>query len=131
MCSAACGADLLALEVARKLNIRREIFLPCDVNRFKQLSVLDRGGVWGALYDAIIQAAIQDNSLTLLDSDSGPPDYIQANLSILNRTMNSLGSKCALIVWDGRSRGHDDVTANFGAAAQSLGLDLQEIRTDT
>ncbi len=40
VCSAACGADLLALEVAGDLGLRRRIVLPFERDRFREISVI-------------------------------------------------------------------------------------------
>src|SRR5215475_9263435 len=42
VCSAACGADLVALQVAGELKIRRSIVLPFAQAAFKSSSVVDR-----------------------------------------------------------------------------------------
>ena len=47
VCSAACGADLLALAAARDLGIRRRVILPFTRERFRVTSVVDRPGDWG------------------------------------------------------------------------------------
>src|SRR5947209_15289312 len=44
VCSAACGASLLALEEAGRLGIRRRIVLPFSPDRFRETSVVDRPG---------------------------------------------------------------------------------------
>jgi hypothetical protein len=49
--SAACGSDLLALDEAGALGLRRRIVLPFDRARFRMTSVVDRPGDWGALFD--------------------------------------------------------------------------------
>jgi hypothetical protein len=40
VCSAACGADLIALSEARQLAVRRRVVLPFGRNRFRQTSVV-------------------------------------------------------------------------------------------
>src|SRR5438552_4042532 len=52
VCSAACGADLLALEAAAALNIPARIVLPFEPGRFRTSSVVDRPGDWGPRFDA-------------------------------------------------------------------------------
>ena len=47
VCSAACGADLVALEQAKQLGLRRRIVLPFAPERFRETSVVDRPGDWG------------------------------------------------------------------------------------
>jgi hypothetical protein len=54
VCAAACGADILALEAAGELGLRRRVVLPFDKATFRNTSVVDRGGDWGARYDRII-----------------------------------------------------------------------------
>jgi hypothetical protein len=44
VCSAACGADLVALEEAERLGLRRRIVLPFPPERFRKTSVTDRPG---------------------------------------------------------------------------------------
>jgi len=51
VCSAACGADLVALEQAKHLGLRRRVVLPFAPERFRETSVVDRPGNWGSLYD--------------------------------------------------------------------------------
>ena len=53
VCSAACGADLLALAAARDLGIRRRVILPFTRERFRVTSVVDRPGDWGPLFNAV------------------------------------------------------------------------------
>src|SRR3977135_3523481 len=55
VCSAACGADLLALSVAGDLGIRRRVVLPFTREHFRETSVVDRPGDWGSLFDAICE----------------------------------------------------------------------------
>src|SRR4051794_28518277 len=59
VCSAANGADLTALRVARQLGMQRRIVLPFGVSRFRSVSVIDRPGgeLWGWLYDDLVAEA--------------------------------------------------------------------------
>lgn len=54
ICAAACGADLLALEVAGELGISTHIILPFAPELFRLTSVVDRPGDWGPRYDQLI-----------------------------------------------------------------------------
>src|SRR5436190_1721100 len=56
VCAAACGADILALEAAGELGLRRRVVLPFDRATFRASSVIDRGGDWSERYDRIIAA---------------------------------------------------------------------------
>src|SRR5262249_59646571 len=42
VCSAACGADLIALETAQKMGLPTRIILPFSAARFRETSVVDR-----------------------------------------------------------------------------------------
>jgi hypothetical protein len=46
VCAAACGADLIALDEAGKLGVRRRVVLPNPKARFRANSVVDRPGAW-------------------------------------------------------------------------------------
>src|SRR5437879_1306075 len=57
VCSAACGADLIALEEAERLGLHRRIVLPFQPKRFRETSVTDRPGDWGSVFDRLVAAA--------------------------------------------------------------------------
>ena len=57
VCSAACGADLIALDLAQKTGLGYLIILPFSVKRFRKSSVVDRPGDWGFLFDQIMREA--------------------------------------------------------------------------
>src|SRR5438067_9574049 len=54
--SGACGGDLLALDQAGALGIRRRLVLPFSAARFRATSVVDRPGDWGPVYDEVVRA---------------------------------------------------------------------------
>src|SRR6266545_4181994 len=64
VCSAACGADLLALEAAGTAKIPRHIILPFPPEVFRPISVVDRPGPWGPLFDQIVEEVRSDDNLT-------------------------------------------------------------------
>src|SRR5688500_16210252 len=68
VCSAANGADLVALYVARERGIRVRIVLPFAVARFRALSVVDRPGgeLWGWLFDDLVREARAAGDLVVL-----------------------------------------------------------------
>jgi hypothetical protein len=57
VCSAACGTDLIALEEAERLGLRRRIVLPFSPERFRATSVVDRPGNWGPVFDRLVAGA--------------------------------------------------------------------------
>jgi hypothetical protein len=141
VCSAACGADLTALEAAEMLGLRRRIVLPFSVERFRETSVTDRPGDWGALYDRTVEAVRQTGDLIVLENVPGEDRvYEIANRRILDEAVALSGSDLssnpqrsdwptAVIVWEGRTRGSGDVTQQFADGAKQGRLRVQEVLT--
>ena len=71
ICSAACGADLLGLEEAERLGLRRRVVLPFSPERFRKTSVVDRPGNWGPAFDRLVAAAQTAGDLVVLADDAG------------------------------------------------------------
>jgi hypothetical protein len=132
--SAACGSDLLALEEAGRLGIRRRVILPFDPEQFLRTSVEDRPGDWGSLYKRIIEEVRSTDDLVNLeftvDQDN---DYRLTNLAILDEALEvaraSAGKVIAVLVWDGQSRGTGDMTENFRVEAQKRGFPIVDVPT--
>lgn len=127
--SAACGADLLALDVAGDMQVPRYVLLPSPPEEFRKSSVTDRPGNWGELYDNVLKTA-KVEILKLPDGDEG---YLQTNLKLLDRA-EALArehdtSTAALVIWNKQSRGPDDVTAHFLAEAELRKIPVIEIFT--
>src|SRR5215831_1302669 len=133
VCSAACGADLLALDEAMQLGIRCRVVLPFDRQRFRETSVFDRPGDW-RFYDSLIdKIASQNDLVTLTGGLDGQSAYEAANSAILDE-VQKMGSTAgeevrALLVWEGRSRGKGDLTEAFGISARNRGLTALEVLT--
>lgn len=130
VCSAACGADLVALDAAGGLGIRRRVVLPFSVEEFRERSVTDRPGDWGPTYDRIVASVSRAGDLVVLGlspEDNGA--YEEANRVILRETLALPEPHSAVIVWEGSSRGASDATAHFQAEAGRLGFQLHEILT--
>ena len=133
VCSAACGTDLLGLEAAGELGIHRRIVLPFDRDLFRTTSVVDRPGRWGDLYDRILNEVQATEDVVVLGCDPADVNaYLTTNKSILMEA-NSMAQNRnellrALVVWDGNSRGPDDVTARFLQSAMEAGIPTTEIR---
>jgi hypothetical protein len=128
--SAACGSDLLAIEVAATLGMQRRIVLPFAPARFRDTSVTDRPGDWGSRFDTALDAARGSADLVILD---GAPDatnvYQHANEAILDEatTLAHGGPVIAVFVWDGRPREGGDVTAAFADSARRRRIAVEEI----
>lgn len=138
VCSAACGADLLALAVAGDLGIRRRVVLPFTREHFRETSVVDRPGDWGTLFDAICDEVSDKGELVILGcSEDDKAAYSATSRAILDEAMRLQTSDksrdelaiLAVIVWEGASRGDDDETAAFARQAGSRGFTVEEILT--
>ena len=131
--SGACGADLLALDAAREAGIRRRVILPFAVDRFRETSVVDRPGDWGALFDGLVADAAAHDDLVILEAGDGDQAFAATNLAILDdgeRVATTTGARRrALIVWDGSARGGDDLTDQFRVEAIARGWRVEEVRT--
>lgn len=134
VCSAACGADLLALEAAGQLGIRRCVILPFQPDLFRATSVVDRPGGWGAKYDGVLHEVQPQGDLIVLGYGQDAPEaYPATNQAMLEQAI-ALGHEkhqavIAVVVWNGESRGKDDVTEAFRQEARAHGLPIMEIKT--
>lgn len=129
--SAACGADLLALDEARALSIPCRIVLPFHSQDFRRTSVADRPGDWGALYDRIL--AERREVLVLPSAERGDEAYAAVNHAILDEATKLAGARHenvqAVLVWNGVSNGETDLTQAFGDEARRLGFPVAEVST--
>jgi hypothetical protein len=127
--SAACGADLLLLDVAREMHVPRHILLPSSPEEFRASSVTDRPGNWGELYSEALRTA----SVEVLKLPEGQEGYLETNLKLLDRAqalaVQGHTTVEALVVWNQRSRGPDDVTAHFLEQAKLRKMPILQIST--
>ncbi len=125
--SAACGADLLVLEEAGALGLRRRVILPSPPERFRQTSVVDRPGDWGAIYDRVLEEVQSRGDLIVLNGS-----YAAVNSAILDEAVAMAHEQntesIALILWDARPRGKQDLTKAFLEEAKDRGLRVLEIQ---
>jgi hypothetical protein len=130
VCSAACGADLIALDLARHMGIRSHIILPYDAQSFYSTSVSDRPGHWAGMYWQAIDAAGSLGRLTIL---SGTPNQQQSfsavTAAVLDKALALSKVSLAISVWDGKSRGPDDASEEFEQWAMKRKLKI--VRVDT
>ena len=134
VCSAACGADLIALAEARPLLIRRRVILPFPRERFRLTSVTDRPGGWGILYDRTIDEVSAGKDLVVLAVPSEEAAaYRAAGHAILDESealaRAAAGQAFAVLVWEGKRRGAEDFTADFADDAARRGLPLLTVNT--
>jgi hypothetical protein len=95
--------------------------------------VVDRPGDWGPLFDGLVADAAAHDDLVILDAGDGDQAFAATNLAILDegeRLATTTGARrSALIVWEGASRGGDDLTDQFRVEAVARGWSVEEIRT--
>jgi hypothetical protein len=134
--SAACGADLLALEVAKELRICPiYIVLPFERTRFLRTSVADKPGLWDRRYNNAVDDAESLGNLILLegieDDDSA---YKRVNHLILAEANRLAAAKqpplrrIAIAVWE-KPREGLDLTRDFLERAKKLDFLIREIST--
>jgi hypothetical protein len=133
VCSAACGADLVALEEAGKLGVRRRVVLPFAKERFRETSVVDRPGGWGEAYDRVIADVEARGDLIELAPSAGDENdaYRAANEAIITEaeTIAGPGERIAAIVWEGSSRPKSDATNDFRVLAEDAGFSQRIVLT--
>ncbi len=147
ICSAACGADLLALDAAGELGLQRRIIIPFERDRFREISVTDRPGNWGGMFDRISKEVEAAGDLVILNkNDQDEAAFMAANKAIINEALSFACSSAkeekatenisedkllAMIVWDGipRDEGATDMTEAFMHEARKHGFAIAEIRT--
>lgn len=134
--SAACGSDLLGLEEAERLGLRRLVILPYASAKFRKTSVVDRPGEWGASFDRLIGTAEREGGLLTLGKEGGDPAYQATNQSILNhatqmgRTLPGGPHRLlAAVVWEGASRGENDLTDAFRREAIKARFEIHVVLT--
>lgn len=133
VCAAACGSDLIALQVAGELEIRRRVVLPFEPERFRTLSVTDRPGEWGPIFDRVIQEVQARGDLVALNStEDEEVAFFTTNIAILEEALalvNHPDKVIAIIVWEGKARGKDDMTAAFAREARKRKIMITEVLT--
>ena len=134
VCSAACGADLLALEAAERQQMRKRVVLPFSREVFRRTSVVDRPGDWGTRFDRELDQAEEKNDLVVLDRREDDSEaYVATNYIILDEATSlarNLGlGILAVVVWDQRSRGPEDITEQFLNEATRRDIDVAPVST--
>ena len=129
--AAACGADLIAIDVAQQRGMPASIVLPYAADEFRRTSVVDRGNDWGGPYDAAIREAENHGRLHILGLPEGDAAYLATNEAILDEALKNSGGETrgvlAVIVWDGPLHGRTDYTAAFADEARRRGMRVSSI----
>jgi hypothetical protein len=137
VCAAACGADLIALQVAGAMGLRRIIVLALPAREFRDASVADRPGDWGPIFDRIMADMAAKETIIALPSAAldRAAAYRAANEAILGeavrqgRLHNPARPVISLVVWDGVPHGDSDLSAHFLTVAQRLGIPVRTLST--
>ena len=134
VCSAASGADLIALDVAGQLGIERHIIIPFAAEIFRQTSVADSGAEWGERFDGILEQLAKNEEIVSANyAKRGNEAYQATNVEILRRAQQLASAHDttaeAVIVWNGVARQAEDNTNEFANAARRAGLAVREILT--
>ena len=134
--SAACGSDLIALEVAGRKGLRRRIVLPSTPKEFLGSSVIDRPGGRGSAFERIIDEVRGNGDLVIVipPPDRSDPYHFASEAIIAEacRIATEHGPrarKVAVVVWEGQPRAGSDVTEYFRRTALARGFELREILT--
>ena len=134
VCSAACGADLTALDVACAAGIRCKVVLPFEAKRFRATSVVDRPGDWGELFDRLM-ARIESAGDLLAIGDEADLEraYLRANAVIVEQACVGARDRrrLAVVVWEGQAREGADATEHFRRLASQAGMEERPIFTFT
>lgn len=133
--SAACGADLLAQDVARELKIHQQIILPFNRDKFRRTSVTDRPGNWGRLFDEICDEVEASGNLIVLrneEDESKAYSRVTDKLIKQNKIVKKSRmpeSNAIVAVWDGKPKDKNDETTAFINKAKIQDIEVKEILT--
>jgi hypothetical protein len=130
VCAAACGADLVALGVAEKMDIPALIVLPFSRATFRRVSVVDRPGNWGGIYDRLVDAAVRRDDFVTLDlAEDDETAFTVGNARIVSEARRAANRRLAIAVWEGSSRGDGDATAELLTASRRQGFQTASVST--
>jgi len=134
VCSASCGADILALEVAGRLTIRRSVVLPFDRDTFRDVAIKGCPGNWGERYEVVMDEVKSGGDVVILGFDVTDTNAYTAtsNRILAEARTTALGladTAAAVLVWDGQARGSDDLSAHFLQEAERASLPITQIMT--
>jgi hypothetical protein len=124
--SAACGADLIALETAQRMGLRTRIILPFSAARFRETSVVDRPRpeFWGAMFDRVASVA-RAHATSSNSVSRKPTTSIQPQTPSLSTKPGSW--RAARTMGDRAGRYHSS-PSSYGKA---LHVELTMIRTNS
>lgn len=133
VCSAACGADLAALEAAGDLALMRRVILPFAESRFLRTSVIDRGVEWQEPFERVMAPLRSAHAVVTLEGGEDETEsYAAADAAILDEA-EALGrsTKTAVVVMvvAEAEAAYDGMHGSFAEAAKRRGLPIVWIST--
>jgi hypothetical protein len=135
VCSAANGADLIALEIALDSDVACRIILPTGPDDFKTTSVSDRPGDWDQRFDQVLRRLRPTDDLIVMGSETPESHdaYEQVNEQIFAHAMSisreSNQPIVAVAVWNKKMSGTEDLTASFIKVAKRNNIRVVEVAT--
>jgi len=134
--SAAAGADLLALDVAGSLGLRRVIVLPFAIEEFLRTSVADRPGDWVNLFKQAVSDLAPRGDVRVIGGSSGQAGaaYLAATLEIIRLAARAARAEhssppIGVVIWDGVTRNRGDLTAEFRSLAVEHRFAIVDVMT--
>ena len=129
--SAACGADLLCLEIARELGAETHIVLPFPPPAFRRTSVDFAGGDWGERFERALALADSVTIASEHQASGSVATYEYANLLLSG--MGALRAQLldtdlrALAAWDPSAPGLPGGATSLVAVWQAQGLKVEQV----
>ncbi len=133
--SAACGADILGMEIVHELGGEIHVVLPFPPNEFRTASVDVAPGDWGARFDRLLEVA----STVTIASDHRASGSV-ATFEYVNLLMTGLGQLRAelldttllgLAVWDPEAGGAPGGSASVVEAWERRGIAVDKVSLST
>jgi class 3 adenylate cyclase len=130
--SAACGADILCLEVVRELGGELHIVLPFPADQFRSTSVeLRRQGDWGQRFQRLLDCATEVMVISEKPPPSGVSTFEYANLvmtGLARLRSQVLDTRLhGLAVWDGTVAGDVGGTSSVVDMWRRYGVSTEQV----
>lgn len=135
ICSAAAGADLLALRIALDFGISCRVIISSSTEAFRRDSVSDLGSEWDQMFSDVVQRIGLENLICIPAGNDDASSFRQVNERLFQEALAAKESQGAateilcLAVWDLRRKEGADFTAEFIDIAHRLGLQVLSIPT--
>ena len=129
--SAACGADILCLELAQEIGSEIHVVLPFPADEFRRTSVESAPGDWGPRFDRLLEAA---GSVTIASDhratgSTATFEYSNLMMTGLARLRAELldTSLHGLAIWDREATGAPSGSTSLVSLWEQRGMPVQHI----